>query len=499
MLDISLSAAILWTLINIFLPLLPGVLFLRLFFGVKFKGILLYLLSRFIGVTVVAHYMFDIQFVWFTISPIAYVVLLALLIIWLVVKQSIGRGGSKASLSSYFETLSVRCEWNLVKESYQHLSKTAKFLTRAMWAITIIFWITWLVFTTNAPTYADDSFGNRDKPIVHILDDGGIKLFGAKEEILARGRLWYPIHIAVYKALTAQIGGGYSDVYHKLFQWLVFAIWMWFVAFITRERTKSIFLTLLPVTFICSLSLVFIHSVEWYHEILSAMYSILCIWAFYRYLESKDISYITLWLILGAMLAYAKNDGLVVYFPAVFISFLIILFIQKHRKNIITDYKKWNAWLGVVATWITMRLPFLYLKQFYHLGSNQAAGAESGLGLSSTLHREIFKSFGPLFWKMDNYGVALLGVFIIIRWLVGDNSLKKSRPSKIYRENLFYLILAPIALIVIFMLVFLATENYKFVLDQTTVNRVFTMCFVVLFAFLWFVVYDQNIKGISAK
>jgi hypothetical protein len=39
-----------------------------------------------------------------------------------------------------------------------------------------------------------------------------------------------------------------------------------------------------------------------------------------------------------------------------------------------------------------------------------------------------------------------------------------------------------LVLIGIFLAVFLFTENYKFVLDQTTVNRVFTMAIIVFFS-----------------
>jgi hypothetical protein len=47
--------------------------------------------------------------------------------------------------------------------------------------------------------------------------------------------------------------------------------------------------------------------------------------------------------------------------------------------------------------------------------------------------------------------------------------------------------LSPIIIFLILITVFLFTDNYKWVLDQTTVNRVFTMCFVILFSFFSFI------------
>lgn len=45
------------------------------------------------------------------------------------------------------------------------------------------------------------------------------------------------------------------------------------------------------------------------------------------------------------------------------------------------------------------------------------------------------------------------------------------------------LLLTPIIIFIIFVLVFLLTENYIFAMNQTTINRVFTMSFVILLAF----------------
>jgi len=43
---------------------------------------------------------------------------------------------------------------------------------------------------------------------------------------------------------------------------------------------------------------------------------------------------------------------------------------------------------------------------------------------------------------------------------------------------------------ILFNLAFLITANYKWVLNQTTVNRVFTMVFVILLSFISILIFD---------
>jgi len=96
--------------------------------------------------------------------------------------------------------------------------------------------------------------------------------------------------------------------------------------------------------------------------------------------------------------------------------------------------------------------------------------------LDQTVHREIFKQFKPIFFQEDNYGVALIIVVFSLYMLV--RFLKKRQ----YTAAL--LVVTPLVVFVLFTLVFLLTNNYQWVLNQTTVNRVYTMCFVILFAFI---------------
>jgi len=58
-----------------------------------------------------------------------------------------------------------------------------------------------LAHVSTLPSYADDTFNNRNSPVINIFHDGGVKIFGEESEILGRARLGYPIILPLYKSL----------------------------------------------------------------------------------------------------------------------------------------------------------------------------------------------------------------------------------------------------------------------------------------------------------
>ncbi len=465
---------------NIVIPLIPGILFLWIFFWKKISGMLLYILSWFVGVGVISFSMFNLQFIHFGIGIGEY-----LLIVWLLLTFFVGKiFFKKLSFKEYLATLKIKNIFSDIKHSYFQLSKVEKIFT---WIITILglwFIIVTFVRTTHFPTYADDSFGNRNRPAYHIYTDGGVKMFGEKSEILARGRLGYPIYIPVYKAVIIDFVGGFDDIYINIRQYLVFIWILMFVFTITFSRTKNIFYSLLPIWLIVSLPLVFFHVGEWYMELPSAAYALLTIWALWRFLEDQDYDYISLALLFWFVLSYIKNDGFVVYLPAILVAFIVVLLSTKKLGTFIQWFFKhsYNALVSLFF-FVFFFLPFLVIKNYYHLGFNQAAGSESWIGLTSTTHREIFNVFPNIFVQIDNYNTVFI-ILILIAWFLIKRWKHISHSSR-------FLIYAPICVFFVLVFVFLFTENYLFALNQTTINRVFTIVFILLFSFTWYLFSEK--------
>ena len=479
MFETSFALFLKYLLLNILIPFIPWLLFLWLFYGTKIRWFLLWLLSRFIWVWVVAFSLLNIQFIHFWVWIAEYFIILWILLIAFVVKVLL----KKQRFKEYIETLKIKNIILEVKSSFVKLSNVEKVFTIILSVFSIYFiCISW-IFSFNLPTYADDSFWNWNNPAYNIYTDWWVKLFWETGEILWRWRLWYPIHVPVYKALMSQFAGEINDIYFNTWQRLVFVFWLLFIFSITFNKTQNIFKSILPIWLILSLPLVFFHSFEWYMELPSIVYCIICVRLFYEYLEDKDFDYLSLWLLFWFIISYIKNDGFVVYFPGLLIALLIVLCLKKNlRITIKWLFQEKNNLFKSVWYFVYFFIPFLLVKIIHWLWFNQAAWETSWIWLSNNIHREIFSQFPHIFFKMDNYNLVLIILLFILVFFI----IKKQRKNN---KSLF--LYSSLAIFLILIAVFLFTDNYRFVMDQTTVNRVFTTSFILLFWFSGLLLSDK--------
>ena len=160
---------------------------------------------------------------------------------------------------------------------------------------------------------------------------------------------------------------------------------------------------------------------------------------------------------------------------------IVVLCLKKElRSSIKWFFKDKNNLIKSTWYFIYFFIPFLLVKMVHWLWFNQAAWESSWIWLSSNIHREIFSQFSQIFLKMDNYNLILIVLLFIF-------ILSKKRRKK--NESLFLYVW--VVMLLILLAVFLRTEAYTFVMNQTTVNRVFTMCFIIILAFSWFLLNEE--------
>ena len=468
-----------YSILNLLIPFLSWLFFIWIFYGKKFEWFILYLLSWFVWVWVIAFSLLNIQFIHFWIWVWEYSVVLGLLVVIFLWKIYI----KKQWINVYIQTLKINNIIPQIKKSFLNLSITEKVFTIIISVYSVYFIsISWM-FNFNLPTYWVDSFRNRNEAAYNIYIDWWIKLFGEESEILWRWRLWYPIHIPAYKTLISKIAWWINDIYFNTWERFVFLFGLLFIFSITFKKTKNIFLSVMPIWLIISLPLVFFHSYEWYMDLPLIIYCIISAWLFYQYLEIKDFDYLSLWLLFWFIASNIKNDGFVVFFPWLLIAFIMILFLDKKLKYTIRWFFKdaRNLWKSILY-FVWFVLPFLIIRFVNWLWFNQAGYEKSWIWFSDTIHREIFPFFKTIFFYMDNYNLILIILLLIIFSLFKTKRKNNSNMLFLYAWLFMFLILIA---------VFLFTVDYKYFMNQTTVNRVFTMCFVMILAFSWFL-FDEK-------
>lgn len=73
-----------------------------------------------------------------------------------------------------------------------------------------------------------------------MIYDGGVHIFGDITEILARGRLGYPIMIPAMQTFVQSIVGGYNDIYINIFPWLSVVFFLALIAVYIYSKKKSL-------------------------------------------------------------------------------------------------------------------------------------------------------------------------------------------------------------------------------------------------------------------
>lgn len=488
MIETSFLLAVKALLLTVLIPLLSGGLLLLIIYPSLFKGWKFYILSWFLGIGVASNWLVNIQFVHFGIGVWEFLALILLLVIVLIIKvQKFG-----LSMETIKDTLCIP-KMEGITESYKNLSTFEKVLTISGIIFVLWFFVNSFVHTMSFPSYADDTFWNRSKAAINIFYDGGVKMFGNTGEILGRGNLSYPIHIASLKALIASMMGGRHDVYLKLFQRIGLYLLLILSFVTTFKKSKNILTSIIPSILIAGLPLVFWHSIDGYHELLTTYYTILALRLWYKFVGSKNNGHLVIMTLMLRIACYMKNDGFVIYAPAVLAGFGLVLLLQGNLVNTLQGLRNDKKALGLTAWGILLFLiPYTALKLSHGLGFNPTDSAPVEWA-ASKVHWEIFTQFKPMFITENNYSIGLVFLVLIGFWIYGYYQKKDDKTDSNIPSSLMFII-TPIVMFILFTAVFLFTENYQWVMNQTTSNRVYTMCFIVLFYFIWIIINELKRK-----
>jgi hypothetical protein len=154
---------------------------------------------------------------------------------------------------------------------------------------------------------------------------------------------------------------------------------------------------------------------------------------------------------------FTKNEGSAIVFPAVFITFLFYLYLERPSlKFILGSLVSFLAFLSLIFLWFTKSGAFSAIVEISEFGKGLFHFHSEGLK-PLFKHLFIFRNY-HLYWA----GIILLVAF---RW-------KKA----VLSEARLFFVPAMLSLAAV-LYVFLFTSNVKWLVNGTTINR--TMCIVV--------------------
>ncbi len=300
------------------------------------------------------------------------------------------------------------------------------------------------------PIYAWDSWDNWSLMAKFFYFTKGIAT-KSSEYFLGKGYrtfLSYPLHNPLMQVWFAMCLGNFHEVYVKFWSSLYFISTISSV-FWALKRESSIIIALIFAFFLSSVPLITYHAFTAYSDLPLAYYALasgICIWAYLR--KSNDFKLLLLSGLFSAFCVWTKLEGSFFFIA----NFCVILF--HGRKNFVAIFKKL---LVFIIPSLVIVLPWTGLL----LLNNISFGRGKELPSNFTLHFEVFPVIFEQLFLSANF--SLIFPFFVIITILGRKS--------ILRTDLKYLYFTLVFILSCFMMIYLTTNNFRWVLNLTAINR----------------------------
>ncbi len=344
---------------------------------------------------------------------------------------------------------------------------TPKFTKRDLIIIPFLILILFKAFfslfnSVNVPSYFDDERGNWNIKSKIIYHEGVINTSSGTETYMGGGtHIEYPLNFILYKSYIADFMGGWNDSYINLITWILFNLTIILLIFSFHDRVFGIIVGYL----IYSIPLIVWHSGASYYDLMYACFYLLSIIFFLRYIENKnDIFLIVIGICLYSAI-FTKNEGMIFIVPSIILGLGYYLFTQHSLK------KLWYVILPMLFI-----LPHMIFRWIYHLPFNPTA-AQASYGF----HSDSLHLYYTYFTQWGSYNIFWYIFLILTIFFFRDLIKEKYRGITISISSLIFAIF----------LVFSFTNNYQFLLDQTTINRTLLVIMMSTLYFYSYLTYER--------
>jgi hypothetical protein len=341
---------------------------------------------------------------------------------------------------------------------------------RMLLAIPILLLLAFRIFfslfqSLEVPSYFDDEKGNWNTKAKEIYYAGKIPVTNSEDPAYlgGGGHKEYPLNFILYKVYLADFLGKWSEPAANA---VTLIVWVLTLVLVFRAFSDPLWGAIAAYV-LSSIPLASWHAGIAYFDLMVAAFFLLALMNLSEYRKTGDT---VRWFLIGLLLASAiltKNEGMVLVMPSIAAAVALVLF-RKWRPK-----KSEIAWFFLPLAFI---LPNLAFRAVYKLSFNPHS-TQAAYGFHSdslNLYWTYFTSWGSynVFWYA-------LPVVLILTW----KFWKKDENAPVGA--------ALVALVAIIFLVFSFTNNYQFLLDQTTINRTL-LIFMVPFSYF-------SVRGISEK
>lgn len=324
--------------------------------------------------------------------------------------------------------------------------------------------------SVNVPSYFDDEKGNWNIRAKHVYEMGRLVTDDPSSPSFldgGGGRKAYPLGFVMAKVYFAEFAGHWDESTINL---ITLVVWFLVVALVFQSFSSPFWGTLASYA-IVSLPIASWQAGAAYFDLTVAAFFLLSLIGIRRYFAGDG----QIWAMsAGFFLFWAictKNEGIVLVFPALAVGILATWIIGKSSlKSAIRD-------VSLFALGASPAVAYLAYRAVYHLplspaGKNEFAFHVDSLGLYWTLFTD---------WGSYNVFWYALPLFVVFFW------------KKFLSKDMLPVTASLVALAGAIFATFSFTNNYQYLLDQTTINRTLLIFMVPATYFCVRVLSESNL------
>jgi hypothetical protein len=310
------------------------------------------------------------------------------------------------------------------------------------------------------PENTSDSWEHWSSGAKFFFYEKGLALDPANEHFFGAGYLKvqrYPLNVPLMQVWVSLCIGEANEVYMKSWNALFYSGMVGLMFFAVRRKT-TLMTALLAAFFLSTVPLLTYHALIAYADLPLSVYALgamVSFWNIIDALKSRRPGYAKGQLVLmgtcAALCVWTKMEGL--FFAAAFSASLALYHLVKK-----ISFKQVMAFLAplvlVSVPWyvflISIRVPVSY-------GEVKALGAT----ITQGIHFQVLPVIAEQILFSANFNLIFLFLFLLI--IVGYR--------KILQSDLAYLYAALLSIMAIFLVLYLGTDMYRWVMNLTAVNR----------------------------
>jgi len=318
------------------------------------------------------------------------------------------------------------------------------------------------------PVIGVDAFANWSLRAKVFFFNHGLLLDPKNNFFLGGGATFYPIHLPLLETWGFLVLGRWDDVLVKII-FSFFFLSLLVIFYHNVRRTTSRFVALLSTYLLTTLPLLLHHATVEYADLPLGIYFLTAALFLFSYFETEDHRYFFLSAIFAGIGAWTKNEG----FPIVLLNLVVLVIYYFQTKRKLGYSLKYFASYFFLA--FLFKAPWLLVNYIYKIPPNIYQKVHWEQVFTNLYRIPVIAQY--FYQKMFFYGNWNIAWFVLVVVIICSyKHLQKIRT--------FYSLIYIVLFMGMIAFMYYLTDNYRWLLDGTTLNRNFLLVMPLVIYFI---------------